>query len=517
MNMRKNFLRIFVLVFLFSSPLFLMSYDDTKDFETAKNLDIFYSLFSEISNSYVDELAPGDLMSRTINEMLKTLDPYTNYIPESDVERYTIMSKGEYGGIGASVTKRDNALMITDIQKNSPAQAAGIILGDKIVEIDGHSIINTPYDEAMQLLQGQMGTTMKLGIIRNGERKNFSIERKNIKINSVPYYGMLTPEIGYIKLNEFSQLCSVDVLKACKKLIGDDKAKGLVLDLRGNPGGLLIEAINIVNIFIPAGERIVFTKGQNKTENSKFSTQNEPFAPDIPLVVLVNDRSASAAEIVSGALQDLDRAVVIGNQTFGKGLVQTRKELAHNSLLKITTSKYYIPSGRCVKDGGGIIPDVTISKDSSSALLQDLLSKFVIFDFINTQYSQADTTSIKPETYVFTDEDYQKFITFCERTDYTFHSESEKILASFAKAADKEHLDISSQVSVLQKNIDKQQADLFQNDKAQISKEIESLVIRNLYAEEGQCKYLTRNDKFISEAKKYLTDSKLYNSVLKGK
>ena len=550
MNMRKNFLRIFVLVFLFSSPLFLMSYDDTKDFETAKNLDIFYSLFSEISNSYVDELAPGDLMSRTINEMLKTLDPYTNYIPESDVERYTIMSKGEYGGIGASVTKRDNALMITDIQKNSPAQAAGIILGDRIVEIDGHSIINTPYDEAMQLLQGQMGTTMKLGIIRNGERKNFSIERKNIKINSVPYYGMLTPEIGYIKLNEFSQLCSVDVLKACKKLLGDDKAKGLVLDLRGNPGGLLIEAINIVNIFIPAGERIVFTKGQNKTENSKFSTQNEPFAPDIPLVVLVNDRSASAAEIVSGALQDLDRAVVIGNQTFGKGLVQTRKELAHNSLLKITTSKYYIPSGRCiqkldythrdaegnptivpdslqktfytrnhrpVKDGGGIIPDVTISKDSSSALLQDLLSEFVIFDFINTQYSQADTTSIKPETYVFTDEDYQKFITFCERTGYTFHSESEKLLASFAKAADKEHLDISSQVSVLQKNIDKQQADLFQNDKAQISKEIESLVIRNLYTEEGQCKYLTRNDKFISEAKKYLTDSKLYNSVLKGK
>lgn len=544
----KNIIRIISLTILFILPIGFMNYDDTKDFETAKNLDIFYSLFTEISNSYVDELAPGDIMERTITELLKTLDPYTNFIPESDVERFTVMTKGEYGGIGASVADRNNSLMIIDIRENSPAQKSGLLLGDYIVEVDGHSIINEPTEESRQLLQGQAGTTLKLGILRDGKRLDFSIERTNVKIESVPYYGMIDLKYGYVKLNEFSQDCSKEVFNACSDLKYNKQAKGLIIDLRDNPGGLLIEAIKIVNMFVPKGERIVYTKGQKTTENSKFSTITDPFDTEIPLVILVNELSASAAEIVSGALQDLDRAVVIGQKTFGKGLVQTRKELAHNCLLKITTSKYYIPSGRCiqkldyshkdtdgnptvvpdslqktfytrnhrpVKDGGGIIPDRIILQDSTSALLKNLKKEFVFFDFINKNYSYADTTRIKPETYSFSDTDYQKFIEFCKQSNYTYTSESELLLEKFIKEAQKEQLDIKSETILdIAKHIDAKQEILFEHNKDEIKKELGSFIIRNIYFEKGQCIYLLQDDKFIQDAQKVLDDKNLYNKTL---
>ena len=545
-----NIIRIISLTILFILPIGFMNYDDTKDFETAKNLDIFYSLFTEISNSYVDELAPGDIMERTITELLKTLDPYTNFIPESDVERFTVMTKGEYGGIGATISIRDSALMIMDIRENSPAHKAGLLLGDLIIEVDGHSILGKPYEESKQLLQGQAGTTQNLGILRNGEKKTFTIERANIKIGSVPYYGMLNDDFGYVKLNEFSQDCALDVFKACSDLKMNKNAKGLILDLRDNPGGLLIEAIKIVNMFVPKGERIVYTKGQNATENNKFSTISDPFDTEIPLVVLVNEFSASASEIVSGSLQDFDRAVVIGRQTFGKGLVQTRKELAHNCLLKITTSKYYIPSGRCiqkldyahrdangeptsvpdslqktfytrnhrpVKDGGGIIPDIIMSETTKSDLLSDLKKKFVFYDFVNSNYSYKDTLTIKPSTFVFSESDYQKFIEFCQKKNYTYDSESEKKLAQFAEEANKENLDISSQISSLRKQIDQMQENLFTTDKEQIVKELESYIIRNIYFERGQIEYLTRDDSFIGKANDLLRDKDAYDTILQGK
>ena len=538
--------RIFALATIFVASLSLMSFDDTKDFETAKNLDIFYTLFSSISNSYVDEIAPGDLMTRTITEMLKTLDPYTNFIPEADVERYTIASKGEYGGIGASVTPRDGALMIMVIRENSPAHKAGLLLGDRIIEVDEHSILNKPMEESNQLLQGEAGSILQLVILRNGERKKISIERENIKINSVPYYCMISPEIGYVKLNEFSQNCSADVLTACKTLKSQN-AKSLVLDLRDNPGGLLIEAIKIVNMFVAKGERIVYTKGQNKTENAKFSTLADPFDTEIPVVVLVNDRSASAAEIVAGALQDLDRAVIIGNQTFGKGLVQTRKELAHNCLLKVTTAKYYIPSGRCiqrlnytkrdangnptvvpdslqktfftrnhrpVKDGGGIIPDVILPIDSVPALLSSLKESFVFFDYINKNYSYRVTTHIRPQSFSLTEKDFLNFQKFCKQTKYSYTSASEKLLDSIALKAKKEQLNISLQLQTLRQQIDEQQANIFDKNKQQISKELESFIIRNLYFERGQVEFLIRNDSSIAQAQKYLTNKSLYNTIL---
>ncbi len=548
--MRKNLLKISVLVLLFLTPLFMLSYDDTKDFETAKNLDIFYSLFTEISNSYVDELAPGDIMGRTITEMLKTLDPYTNFIPESDVERYTMMTKGEYGGIGATVAERNNLLMIVDILDNSPAASSGLRVGDFIVEVDGHSIENQPSEESKELLQGQAGTTLRIGILRNGERKSFAIERKKIQLTSVPYYGMISNDFGYVKLNEFSQDCANDVLSACTELTTNKDAKGLVLDLRDNPGGLLIEAIKIVNMFVPKGERIVYTKGQNTTENSKFSTMAEPFNTTIPLVVLVNSHSASASEIVSGALQDLDRAVVIGEQTFGKGLVQTRKELSHNCLLKITTSKYYIPSGRCiqkldyshrdaqgnptivpdslqrtfytrnhrpVKDGGGIIPDVVVAEDTSSALLKTLTKEFVLFDFVNATYSAGDTALIRPKTFKFSDNDYKKFIDFYNTVQNSINSESEKSLQQLAEQAQKEQFNIAIDIQNLQKQIKAQRQAQLQSDKTEISNALEMLIIKHLYNERGLIEHRLNNDPYITTAQEYLQNSDRYKQVLLGK
>lgn len=546
----KKFPHIARLTLVLLIPLLFLSYDDTKDFETAKNLDIFYSLFTEISNSYVDELAPGDIMGRTITEMLKTLDPYTNFIPESDVERYTMMTKGEYGGIGATVAERNNLLMIVDILDNSPAASSGLRVGDFIVEVDGHSIENQPSEESKELLQGQAGTTLRIGIIRNGERKSFAIERKKIQLTSVPYYGMISNDFGYVKLNEFSQDCANDVLSACTELTTNKGAKGLVLDLRDNPGGLLIEAIKIVNMFVPKGERIVYTKGQNTTENSKFSTMAEPFNTTIPLVVLVNSHSASASEIVSGALQDLDRAVVIGEQTFGKGLVQTRKELSHNCLLKITTSKYYIPSGRCiqkldyshrdaqgnptivpdslqrtfytrnhrpVKDGGGIIPDVVVAEDTSSALLKTLTKEFVLFDFVNATYSAGDTALIRPKTFKFSDNDYKKFIDFYNTVQNSINSESEKSLKQLAEQAQKEQFNIAIDIQNLQKQIKAQRQAQLQSDKTRISNALELLIIKHLYNERGLIEHRLNNDPYITTAQEYLQNSDRYKQVLLGK
>lgn len=545
----KKLTRGILLSLLFIAPIGFLSYDDTKDFETAKNLDIFYSLFSEISNSYVDEIAPGDIMDHTITEMLKKLDPYTNFIPESDVERYTIMTKGEYGGIGATVTDRDKKLMITDVQANSPAERGGILVGDFLTEVDGHSIENKPTSESRELLQGQAGTTMKLGIIRNGEKKTFSIVRENIKIKSVPYFCMLDDTFGYVKLNEFSQDCATDVLRACNELTNTKGAKGLILDLRDNPGGLLIEAIKIVNMFVPKGERIVYTKGQNTAENSRFSTITDPFNTEIPLVVLVNENSASAAEIVSGSLQDLDRAVVIGNRTFGKGLVQTRKELAHNCLLKITTSKYYIPSGRCiqkldyahrdeqgnptivpdslqktfytrnhrpVKDGGGIVPDVVIHTDSVSPLLTNLKKEFVLFDFTTQNYSYGDTAHIKPETFVLSDSDYQKFIAFCKERKNSYKLESEKLLEKLEAEASAEHLDITEYSSALRTQIQKQTEQQFLSEKENITNALEATIIHHLFHEKGDIIYNLKDDNYIKEAKNYLTNKEKYTQILSG-
>jgi len=547
----KYIIRVAFLILLFASPLVLTNYDDTRNFEMSKNLDIFYSLFNELNTYYVDPIDPGELMSLTIEKMLESLDPYTKYIPESDVERFQMMTKGEYGGIGAVIGPRDSAMMIFEVFEGFPAHKSGLLPGDKVVQVDGHTIIGKNPEEIHELLQGQPGTVLKIGIQRtpSKEIKNFAVQRQKIEMKSVPYYGIIDNNIGYIKLTSFTQNCASEVKNACIEL-KNKGAQSLILDLRDNPGGLLMEAIQLTNIFVEKDKKIVFTRGKNISSESSFLTREAPLDTKIPLAVLVNENSASAAEIVSGALQDLDRAVVIGNQTFGKGLVQTRRELTHNSLLKITTSKYYIPSGRCiqkidyslkefqgkgkakpdslhqifytlnkrpVKDGGGIIPDIYVTADSLGNLLPELIKNYVIIDFVNQNFDYADSLRYHPKKFKVTDELYSKFITYTEQKNFNLLSPGEKLIEQLINQSKKEHLQIDNEISLLQKQINIQQKKLFIQEKKEIIKQLELEIIKRLYFERGQIAYKVVEDENITEAKKYLQNSNLYSGILQGK
>jgi len=532
------------------SPIFFANFDDTKDFEIAKNLDIFYSLFNEVNKTYVDELDPGDLMQTAINKMLESLDPYTTFIPESDVEKYSLMTKGEYGGIGAHIGPKDSVMYISRIYKDYPAHKAGLLPGDKIVEVDGRSIIATNPEQVHEMLKGQAGTTLKIGIKRNGsdEILPFTIKREKVKIKSVPYFGLLQDSIGYIKLRSFTQDCASDVKTAYMSL-KNQGAKAYILDLRENPGGLLFEAIELTNIFVEKGKKIVFTKGQNTLSEHSYYTNRDAYETNSKLAILVNDRSASASEVVSGSLQDLDRAIIVGMQTYGKGLVQTRKELTHNSFLKVTNSKYHIPSGRCiqkidyshrnqkgealpfpdsvtatfytsngrpVKDGAGIIPDILVEEKKMSDLQTALIIQDVILDFVSSKFSMQDTTQFPISNTIITKDLYTEYIEFIKKSNFSLKSKSEYVLDDLKEKSTEEKLNISELISELQTQIDLQQNELFVEHKEELSQKLAEEIMQYLYFEEGRIEYLTLNDDYIQAAKKYLLSDKLYNDILQG-
>ncbi|MEC8853882.1 MAG: S41 family peptidase, partial [Bacteroidota bacterium] len=320
-------------------------------FEIAKNLDIFTSLYKELNTYYVDETDPGKLMKKGIDAMLKSLDPYTTYIPESEIEDFRFMTTGEYGGIGAIITKRDDYVFISEPYEGFPAQKAGLMAGDKILEINGVSAKGKTTEEVSKVLKGQPNTSVTLLMERNNLDKPFEVnfEREKVTVKSIPYSGFVVDGIAYIKLRSFTRNCSKDIKDALAELKKQQELNGLILDLRGNPGGLLNESVNIANIFVKRGEKIVSTKGKIKEWEKVYTATQKAEDTEVPLVVLINQSSASAAEIVSGVIQDLDRGVIIGNKSFGKGLVQQNRKLSYNTQLKVTIAKYYIPSGRCIQ------------------------------------------------------------------------------------------------------------------------------------------------------------------------
>ncbi|HOY50075.1 MAG TPA: S41 family peptidase, partial [Flavobacteriales bacterium] len=399
-------------------------------FEISKNLDIFATLFREVNLYYVDEIQPGQMMKTGIDAMLESLDPYTNYIPEDDIEDARFMTTGQYGGIGALIRTKDDFIVVSEPYEDAPAAKADLRAGDVILEIEGRSTKGKTSSDVVKVLKGQPNTPVKLLIKREGEEKPLekTIVREEIKVNNVPYYGMVDDKIGYIKLTGFTQDAGREVKDALLKLKENDKLEGVVLDLRGNPGGLLREAINIVNVFVDKNLDIVSTKGKVKDWDKTYKSLNSPVDLNIPLAVLVNRSSASASEIVSGSIQDLDRGVIVGQRSFGKGLVQTSRPLSYNTQLKITTSKYYIPSGRCIQakdyshrnedgsvgtvpdsmikefttragrkvyDGGGVIPDVSMPVKEYTPISRSVMSNNIIFDFA-TQYRLKQKTSSKP-------------------------------------------------------------------------------------------------------------------------
>jgi len=439
-------------------------------FEVSKNLEIFATLYRELNIFYVDEVQPGDMMKTGIDAMLESLDPYTNYITESQIEDYQFMTTGQYGGIGSLIRAVDGDVYISEPYEGFPADKAGLKAGDKILEIDGRPVQSKDQEEISKMLKGQSGSSLNVKYEREGIQSMATLKREEIKIPDVPYSGMLDEKVGYIRLTSFTQTASQEVRDAFLELRDKQGMKELIFDLRGNGGGLLREAVNIVNFFVPKGQEVVRTKGRIAEWDQKHTALSEPMDLNIPIVVLVDGSSASASEIVAGALQDLDRAVIVGDRTFGKGLVQQTRDLQYNNKLKLTVAKYYIPSGRCIQkldyshknidglaeevpdsllqafetqngrkvmDGRGIDPDVEVSLDEFPHILGSLLYENLFFKYAN-EYVKTRPTIASAREFHLTDADYTAFTKYLEGKDYSYETDSEKELAELIKVAKKE-------------------------------------------------------------------------------
>lgn len=521
-------------------------------FEIAKQLEIYVALFKELNNYYVNDLNPAELVKTSIDAMLKTLDPYTVYYPESEMEDARFLTTGSYGGIGALISKRGDFTQITEPYENSPAQIAGIMAGDIIKEVDGKSVKGLATDEVTALLRGQPDTEVKILL----ERKNvgeltITVRRAKIKIPNVPYYGMLNDSIGYLIHSSFKENSYEDIRDAIRKMMENGKLKGLIFDLRGNPGGLLIEAVRIAGLFTPKGQLIVSTKGKVESWNKEYQTYEAPLDLNIPLVFLVNENSASASEILSGAMQDLDRAVIVGSRTLGKGLVQTPRPLPYNSQLKVTTAKYYIPSGRCIQeidyahkgtdgkaikvpdsliskfytkngrivfDGKGIFPDIETQKDTSPEIINFLLRENVIFDFA-TMYRLKHESIAPPDKFHITKNDFNEFVSFVKDNKFNFQTAAEKALEDFKnKAIKSNHFDlIQSEYEQLKTKLaQEKQNDLYRYEE-KITELLENEIVSRYYYQKGRIIYTLAGDKDVSEALRILGDPERYYSILNVK
>ncbi len=539
-------------VLVLSSTVFWGFNDDKRNFAISKNLNIYYTLFRELNLFYVDEIDPGDLVKKSIDSMLKSLDPYTTYIPESEMEDFKLMTTGEYAGIGAVISKHKKNIIVAEPYVGFPAYEAGLKIGDIFMEINGVKVKGKSVEDVSNLLKGQANAPLEIKVKRPGVDKIITknLVRKKIQLKSVPYYGMVSDSIGYIHLNQFTDKASGEV-KSALKALKDQHAKALVLDLRGNPGGLLDQAIKIVNLFVPKGETIVTTKGKVSQWDKTYQSKNDAFDASIPVVVLVNRGSASASEIVSGALQDLDRAVVLGTRTFGKGLVQTTRNLSYNSKLKVTTAKYYIPSGRCIQaldythrhkdgsvgkiadsliteyhtkngrsvyDGGGILPDVKVKPDLLSGLSIHLIRDFMIFDYA-TQYANKHDKIAEEEQFNLSDADFEDFKKYLQKHQFKYKTSTIKMLDSLQNVAKKEKFyDISEDEFAMLKA--KLQPSL-DRDLKRFSKEIKELlsyeIIKRYYNRKGAIIYSLKNDKELKKAMAVLNNKKEYNEIISGK
>jgi len=523
---------------------------ETRDFRIAKNLDIFFSLFRELNTFYVDEINPDKLIKTGIDNMLKSLDPYTVYYPESEVDEFTFMTTGKYGGIGSLVRSNGNYVIITEVYKGFPADQAGIKAGDILKKVNGVNLKGLVADSVSEKLKGNPGTSLTLTIERNGKEADYSLKREKIVIPPVPYFGMIDSKTGYIRLTSFTQGCIEDVRSALSSLEKNNPEQ-IILDLRGNPGGLLTEAVQIVNLFVDPGNEVVSTKGKVQQFDEDFKTTKPAMDDKISLAVIINRSSASASEIVAGAIQDLDRGVIIGQRSYGKGLVQITRPLSYNTQLKVTTAKYYIPSGRCiqavdfshpnedgsvgvipdslisefktkngriVKDGGGITPDVKVLPEPLSQISGELYLRNFIFDYA-TQYFWAHPDIKTPDQFTFTDKDYADFKTFLVNRNFSYKTSTEESLNDLIANAKKEkYYDINKDIfTTLEKDVSHsldKDLTLFRNE---ITELIEDEIIGRYFYEEGEIKWTIKKDDQISKALEILNNKEEYSSLLKGK
>ncbi len=546
--MKKKLIWIVPAFLLLGLGLLTTSYKDNS-FEIVKNIDIYTSLFKELNKYYVDEIDPGDVIKTSIDEMLSSLDPYTNFIPESDIEDYRFMTTGNYGGVGALIRKSDDRVMVATPYEGFPAQEAGLRAGDIIMKIDDYDTKGATIEDVSEKLKGQPGTTITLQVKRKQVDKVFTKEltRKKIHVPAVPWYGMMKDNTGYVRVANFTHKVSEDLKDALLDLRSQG-AERYVLDLRGNPGGLLMEAVEMANFFVPKGELIVSTKGKVEKWNKEYFAQKEPIIPQKPVAVMVNSGSASASEIVAGALQDLDRGVIIGTRTFGKGLVQTTRPLSYNARLKITTAKYYIPSGRCIQaldysnreedgsvgkvpdslitrystkngrdvyDGGGIVPDIKIEPQKPSKIAISLMRKQLIFDYA-TEFAYSNDSIPHPSHYQISDKTYNEFKSFLSDKDYDYKLRSEKELDDLVKYLKKEkyYAQVDSEIENLREKLKHDK----EKDLETFSKEIRELLSEEIssrfYYQKGRIQTLLQTDNGIDTALAIVADSARYTDIL---
>ena len=512
-------------------------------FEIAKQIEIFTTLFKELNMNYVDETNPGELMDSAIKNMLNELDPYTKFLNEQDVEEYKIRNAGEYSGIGALVRSYNDKLLIVEPYQGYPADKAGLKAGDEIIQI-GDILVSDFDDNASELLKGANGTSVDVVYKRQGKSQTATIRREGVEVDAVPYYGMADEKTGYIVLSRFNRKASGQTKAAIVDLKGQG-AERLILDLRGNPGGLLSEAINVTNLFVPKGELIVTTKSKVKKFNQEYKTKNQPVDNDIPLVVLINGSSASASEIVSGGLQDLDRAVVMGARSFGKGLVQRPLKLTYGTQLKVTISRYYTPSGRCiqaldywnrdeegnavrntkfnqfktrngrlVEDGGGVMPDVEIASLRTNDLIDALDNNRVIFDYA-TDFFYKNTFE-RVSDFSFSDADYNAFKDYAQRSDFTFKTKTEQVLEERLNA-DETLLgpDVQNSYKDLLLAINRGKIMALDNYKNEIAKKLTDELVKRYFYRQGLYGYNLKHDEAVLTAVSLLKDPQEYNAHLR--
>jgi carboxyl-terminal processing protease len=546
----KKLLVILAIVVLGGIAFFSFT-NDQKNFEIAKNLDIYYSLFRELNTYYVDEINPGKLVKTSIDKMLESLDPYTNYIPESDVEDFRFMTTGEYAGIGAMISKHNNDIVIAEPYEGFPAQKSGLKAGDIILEVEGKSTATMNTEDVSNLLKGPALKPVRIKIQRPTEKKpaDITVIREKITIDAVPYFGMVDNKTAYIRLSSFTENCGEEFKKIFLDLKKQYNPESLIIDLRSNPGGLLKESVEIVNLFVPKGSEIVSVRGKIKAMESVYKAEAIPVDTTVKIAVLTNRGSASASEIVTGAIQDLDRGIVVGTRTFGKGLVQNVRPLSYNTQLKITTAKYYIPSGRCIQaldyshrnedgsvgnvpdslisgfntrngrkvyDGGGVVPDFKVSDNDISNLTVELVTKFAVFDFA-TQFAAKNATIPQPEEFQITDAVYNDFVAFVKSSHFIYDSDTEGALSELVKTAKSEKYydlageEFKSLEEKLKPDLDKD-LKIFRKE---ISELLKDEIVGRYYYQKGAIRATLNEDSDILKAREILNKPEVYAGYFK--
>lgn len=514
-------------------------------FEIAKQIEIFTTLFKELNMNYVDETNPGDLMDTAIKGMLNDLDPYTRFLNEQDVEAARINNTGDYTGIGAKIKTLKDKLLVVEPYKDYPADKAGLKAGDEIIKVED-ILIGDFKENAGDLLKGSPGSEVNITFLRQGETKNATITRQEVEVNAVPLFAMVDAKTGYVVLSKFNSKASFETAGAIKELKASG-AERIILDLRGNPGGLLHEAVNIVNLFVPKGQLVVTTKSKIKKYNQTYFTKNNPLDTEIPVVVIIDGGSASASEIVAGSLQDLDRAVIVGSRSYGKGLVQRPKQLTYGTQLKVTISRYYTPSGRCIQaidywnrdqsgkavrvrtenynefktrngrsvfDGGGIEPDLKLISAEPSAISKAIIDNDYIFDYATKYYYENSITDLN--SFDFTNANFEDFKSYLESNNFAFETKTEKALNRVGQVAFEEGIikDLSRDYSALKARLDALKNEAVEMNKEQLMGLLEDEIIKRYFYREGLYEYYLNNNEEIKKASEILGNPNMYRGYL---